>query len=595
MRGSSLAAVLLCSAQAIGLAAALPACAEEPAAIAQPAPTAASEPAPEAPAAAPGEPVAATPVLTRPEGEQQPTAELAEAAPPTPPHPVVAIIRTKLADAAITKDFDPDDVAALQALYATRTEGPLWMTEMGLSANGQTLLFEIGHAEDWGLDPAAFELPPAQALPATPEDQALAEIKLDLALLKYARFARGGRLNPPEVSELFDQAPPLRDPKIVLAEASAADAPDAYLQSLHPKHAQFMRLRQALLTARGKGEEAAGPAEAAKTPAEDPNKPDKDANKAAAKKPADKKPADNARDIRRLVINMERWRWMPEDLGSVYVWNNSPEFMLYVIKDGKPIYADKTLVGTINYATPVFTADLKTVVFNPDWIAPETVVKENVWPHLRQRNYSILRVHKLQVSYNGNRIDPQRVDWNRVNPLSYTFLQKAGPGNNLGKVKFLYPNRHTVYMHDTLPVRKKHFKKSVRMIGHECVRMEKPLAFAEALLAADKGWDAAKVKELWDGSNNSPVTIDRSIPVHMVYFTAVADDNAEVETFADVYGLDRKLAAALFGNTDGFPPPPPDASKPPPSETGVSRSAGSRSRTASGTGILGSIGGFFDD
>jgi murein L,D-transpeptidase YcbB/YkuD len=341
-----------------------------------------------------------------------------------------------------------------------------------------------------------------------------------------------------------------------------AEAPGAYLQSLHPKHEQFAQLRQALLEARGKDGEGA----------KAPNK-----------------------DIKRIILNMERWRWMPEELGSIYVWNNSPEFKLYVVKDGKAIFGDKTLVGTINYATPVFTADLKTVVFNPDWIAPETVVKENVWPHLRQRNYSILRVHKLQVSYNGNRIDPQRVDWNRVNPLSYTFLQKAGPGNNLGKVKFLYPNRHTVYMHDTLPVRKKHFKKSVRMIGHECVRMEKPLAFAEALLAADKGWDAAKVKELWDGSNNSPVTIDRSIPVHMVYFTAVADDNAEVETFADVYGLDRKLAAALFGNTDGFPPPPPDASKPPPSETGVSRSAGSRSRTASGTGILGSIGGFFDD
>jgi murein L,D-transpeptidase YcbB/YkuD len=242
----------------------------------------------------------------------------------------------------------------------------------------------------------------------------------------------------------------------------------------------------------------------------------------------------------------------------------------------------------------VFTADMKTIVFNPDWIAPETVVKENVWPHLRERNYSILRVHKLQVSYNGNRIDPQRVDWNRVNPLSYTFLQKAGPGNNLGKIKFLFPNRHTVYMHDTLPVRKKYFKTASRVVGHECVRMEKPQAFAEVLLAADKGWTAAQVKELWDKGNNSAVAIERSIPVHMVYFTSVADDKGKVSTFADVYGLDRKLAAALFGNAAGFPPPPPDTSKPPPSETGVSRRASS-SRTASGSGIASSIGGFFED
>ena len=239
---------------------------------------------------------------------------------------------------------------------------------------------------------------------------------------------------------------------------------------------------------------------------------------------------------------------------------------------------------------------MKTIVFNPDWIAPETVVKENVWPHLRERNYSILRVHKLQVSYNGNRIDPQRVDWNRVNPLSYTFLQKAGPGNNLGKIKFLYPNRHTVYMHDTLPVRKKYFKTASRVVGHECVRMEKPQAFAEVLLAADKGWTTAQVKELWDKGNNSAVTIERSLPVHMVYFTAVADDKGKVSTFADVYGLDRKLAAALFGNANGFPPPPPDASKPPPSVTGVSRRTGSSSRTASGSsGIANSIGGFIGD
>jgi murein L,D-transpeptidase YcbB/YkuD len=510
--------------------------------------------------------------------------------------PVVASIRSRLADPSIRKDANAADLAALDAFYAERT-APLWVTEMGFSARAQAALFEIGEAEDWGLDPASFELPPAEALPRTAEEQAIAEIKLDLAVLKYARHARGGRLNPHEVSELFDQVPSLRDPKIVLAEIEAAEAPGAYLQSLHPKHEQFQRLREALLEARGKGEEgakpeeAAKPADVAKPAAEDSKKPDKDAKTTEA---AVKKPADKERDIKRLVINMERWRWMPEELGAVYVWNNSPEFMLYVMKDGRPVYADKTLVGTLNYATPVFTADMKTIVFNPDWIAPETVVKENVWPHLRERNYSILRVHKLQVSYNGNRIDPARVDWNRVNPLSYTFLQKAGPGNNLGKIKFLFPNRHTVYMHDTLPVRKKYFKTASRVVGHECVRMEKPQAFAEVLLAADKGWTAAQVKELWDKGNNSAVAIERSIPVHMVYFTSVADDKGKVSTFADVYGLDRKLAAALFGNAAGFPPPPPDTSKPPPSETGVSRRASS-SRTASGSGIASSIGGFFED
>ena len=189
----------------------------------------------------------------------------------------------------------------------------------------------------------------------------MAELKLDLAILQYARFARGGRLVPAKVSELLDQTPMLRDPKLVLSEIAAAEAPDVYLQSLHPKHEGFNGCAKRCSRPGG----------------------------AAMRRGA--KPAGSDEDIKRLIINMERWRWMPEDLGDIYVWNNSPAFMLYVVKDGKTIYADKTLVGTIGYATPVFTADMKTIVFNPDWNAPQTVVKENILPPLQQRNYSILK------------------------------------------------------------------------------------------------------------------------------------------------------------------------------------------------------------
>ena len=122
--------------------------------------------------------------------------------------PVVAAIRSQLADPAICKDADADDVAALAAFYAARTEGPLWVTEMGFSARGQAAIFEIENADDWGLDAKAFALPSASELPGSPAAQALAELKLDLAILKYARFARGGRLVPAKVSELLDQTPP---------------------------------------------------------------------------------------------------------------------------------------------------------------------------------------------------------------------------------------------------------------------------------------------------------------------------------------------------------------------------------------------------
>ena len=416
---------------------------------------------------------------------------------------------------------DPADLAALEAFYGSNNPTPLWITDMGLSARGQSALFEIEKANDWGLEATAFELPSASDLPAGLEEQALAEIKLDLAILKYARFARGGRLNPREVSGLLDQAPALRDPKMVLTEIAAAKAPDAYLQSLHPKHEQFVRLRKALLKMQGEGGEGV-------------------------------KPSANA-NIRRLIVNMERWRWMPEDLGPLYVWSNTPEFMLYVIKSGKTIFADKTQVGTSTDPTPVFSADMTTIVFNPEWIAPGSVLVKDLLPRLRKKNYSILNKYAFSVSYQDKPVNPTKIDWARVNIRDYTFRQKPGPNSNLGKVKFVMPNKHDVLLHDTFPARRKVFQKSMRAIGYGCVRMERPDRFTEVLLAEDKNWSETEVKELWENSVNSPVDLDHQIPVHLTYFTAVVDDKGKVASFADIYGLDSKLAKALFGKPSGAP------------------------------------------
>jgi hypothetical protein len=142
-------------------------------------------------------------------------------------------------------------------------------------------------------------------------------------------------------------------------------------------------------------------------------------------------------------------------------------------------------------------------------------------------------------------------------------------------------------------VRKKYFQKAQRMIGHECVRMEKPDKFAGVLLAEDKGWGADKVKSLWEGGINSPVSIEHKIPVHMVYFTAVVDDAGKVAAFGDVYGLDRKLAAVMFGNANGFSEPAPDTTVPDTEEASASP-APARRATASSNDIAGSLGGIAD-
>ena len=445
------------------------------------------------------------------------------AASDVPANPVVAAIRLKLQDPAMRAGANSDDLAALEAYYGALSGSPSWITGMGFSAKAQALIAEIEKARDWGLDPGAFDMPASSELPATAEAQAVAELKLALAALKYARFARGGRLTPARVSPLFDQRPELRDPNTVLVELAQASDPGLYLRALHPRNEQFEGLRQALIKAIAKAK-ARG------------SKPERD-------------PA-----VQRLIVNMERWRWLPSHLGAYYVWNNIPAFTTRVVKDGKSIYVEKSIVGQVKYATPIFSAHMNSIVFNPDWTVPETIMIEDLQPRLRQRapnggpDLSVLRNNQLSVSLQGRAIDPASVDWNRANIRSYTFTQEPGPTNVLGVLKFNFPNRHAIYMHDTL--QPELFRQNVRTLSHGCIRVNQPDRLATLLLAADKGWSAARVKDLIARGRNNAVALNRSVPVHLTYFTVAFDGVGQMRTSSDVYGLDKKMAAALFGKSE---------------------------------------------
>ncbi|HKQ55576.1 MAG TPA: L,D-transpeptidase family protein [Methyloceanibacter sp.] len=445
------------------------------------------------------------------------------AAPDVPADPVVAAIRSKLQDPALRAKAHPDDLAALEAYYGALSGAPAWITGMGFSAKAQGLIAEIEKAGNWGLDPGAFAIPAASELPATAEAQAEAELKLALAALKYARFARGGRLSPARISILFDQRPELRDPNTVLVDLAQAADPGLYLRALHPKNEQFEGLRQALLKAVAKAKARGG-------------RPERDAA------------------VQRLIVNMERWRWMPPALGAYYVWNNIPAFTTRVVKDGKSIYVEKSIVGQVKYATPIFSASMNSIVFNPDWTVPDTIMIEDLQPRLRQRgpdggpDLSVLRDNQLSVSLQGRPIDPASVDWNRANIRSYTFTQEPGATNVLGVLKFNFPNRHAIYMHDTL--QPELFRENVRTLSHGCIRVNQPDRLATLLLAADKGWSAARVNDLIARSRNNAVALNRSVPVHLTYFTVAFDGVGQMRTYSDVYGLDKKMAAALFGKSE---------------------------------------------
>jgi murein L,D-transpeptidase YcbB/YkuD len=503
-----------------------------------------SPPADEEPAAAEAEPAAdgdetppAEGAETPPSDEATPDETEADAAPPPPPaHPIVAEVRANLEDPDLRKQVAASDLEALKAFYGTHEGPPLWVTEEGFSPKAQALIAEIEKADDWGLDAGSYELPPANDLLATPNAQADDELQLSIAVLSYARDAQIGRLTPSRVSKLFDQRPALRDPKKVLTEIAAANEPDAYLTSLHPQQEQFKRLHKALLAARARAE----------TTGNDPR---------------------NDREVQRLVINMERWRWMPRSLGSYYVWNNVPEFETRVVKGEKTIYEEKIIVGQVKYATPFFSAPMRNVVFHPNWTVPPTIIKEDLAPKLQggggffgNANTAVLRQHGLSVSFKGEPVDPDSVDWKNVNVHQYTFTQAPGPTNVLGQLKFNFPNKHAIYMHDT--VQPELFVETQRTLSHGCIRVNQPDRFAAVLLAQDRGWSAGQVRSMLAENETNVVTLKRPVPVHLTYFTAVADESGAVRTFDDIYNIDNRMAAALFDRPAKFYVPPPVAEAP---------------------------------
>jgi L,D-transpeptidase YcbB len=536
-----------------------------------------------------------------------------------PADSIVADIRQKLTE---IRGLNEDDAAGLVAFYDELNGPAVWVSTSGLTDKGKAVVAEIGKADDWGLPAADFQLPHLAGGNLTADAAADAEITLAQAILKYARYARGGRINPANISQLMDVSPTLRAPKAVLTEIAAADAPDAYLRSLHPKHEQFERLRQVLLKLRNpsakqeEDEPQEDPAlsvklppgrllrggmedpqvallrQRLKVPAEDTAKEtvydDKlqaavrefqrskglrpDAiigNNTRAVLNGQPKPVVVTADskIERILINMERWRWLPDDMGELYVWDNVPEFLTRVVKNGKVIHTDKIIVGQPSWPTPIFSADMKTIVFHPSWGVPEGIKRKELLPLLRKSSgagffgifgggYSsqaVLDAYDLRVSQNGRPVDPNHVDWNSVNIGAFSFQQPPGPKNVLGDVKFMFPNKHDVYMHDT-PERNL-FVKSFRALSHGCMRVEEPRRLAEVLLGEDKGWSPEKVRGMFNGYSTE-VALDKHIPVHVTYFTMRVDDDGKLHTFADFYGLDGRTAAALTGKNVRFDSPP---------------------------------------
>src|SRR5262249_30521952 len=256
---------------------------------------------------------------------------------------------------------------------------------------------------------------------------AAAEIQLTFAVLKYARYARGGRFSDPSsISKLLDYTPPVRRPRDVLADIAASAAPDAYLRSLHPKHEQFEGLRRLLLELRGRGAISGKLAYGEKLQTTLPKlvRSEMPGSDAVSSVEPERESADKTVRLGRILVNMERWRWLPADLGEFYVWNNVPEFLTRVVRKGETIHSDRVIAGQPDWATPAFSAGMTMIVFHPSWGVPDGIKRKELVPPLRgspqsaliglstgtQSSRAVLGQHKLQAYYQGRPIDPDQVD-----------------------------------------------------------------------------------------------------------------------------------------------------------------------------------------
>jgi murein L,D-transpeptidase YcbB/YkuD len=246
--------------------------------------------------------------------------------------------------------------------------------------------------------------------------------------------------------------------------------------------------------------------------------------------------------LRQIAINLDRWRWMPDDFGDRHLIVNIPYFHVVAREHGNAVSDIRVVVGKPGNETPVFSSTMDSVVFSPYWNIPDTIVSGETAPAVaRDENYLARNnIEVLRVS-NGSaeRVDPSTIDWDKPEAIErLAFRQRPGARNALGHVKFLFPNPYNVYLHDT-PADNL-FSRLGRAFSHGCVRVEEPEALAKYVLRGQTDWDEPRIRTAMNAGVEKLVKLREPIPVHIVYFTAWVDEAGGIHFQPDVYGYDKK-------------------------------------------------------
>lgn len=482
----------------------------------------------------------------------------------------------------------------LPLFYERRLFIPAWIGESGLLPRARMLAAEIRKARDEGLRPDDYHLAAIDAVLADAAAGKLARTDVaawaaaDLlftdAFLLYGSHLLSGRVNPATFDSEWHANRREADMADVLERAVSSDDVARALRGLLPAHPAYATLKRALARYRAidgwqtipagptlrlgdmgprvqlvaarlaATADLAGRSAGRETFDEDVERAVRrfqtrhgltaDGAVGATTLTALNVPA--ADRIEQIRINLERWRWLSQDLGRRYILVNIPAFELEVVEDGRSILDMRVVVGREYRRTPVFSSRMTHLVLNPYWHVTRNIAVSDKLPLIR-KDPGYLAAQKMKVfeeTGGGRReVDPSTIDWSSVTPQTfrYQLRQDPGPQNALGRVKFMFPNQFNVYLHDT-PTREL-FNETARSFSSGCIRLHQPIDLAVTLLAGTD-WTPAAIDQALAKRQDFAVTLREPVPVHLQYWTAWSDDNL-IHLRPDIYGRDKLLSAAL--------------------------------------------------
>jgi murein L,D-transpeptidase YcbB/YkuD len=250
--------------------------------------------------------------------------------------------------------------------------------------------------------------------------------------------------------------------------------------------------------------------------------------------------------IKQILINMERFRWIENADTGRHILINIPRFTLYAYRNDTLDWQCKVVVGTTQNKTTIFNGNIRYIVLNPYWNVPNSILFNEVLPAYRKdKNY--FKKHQMEIIGPGNKIvSPEDVNWNKYNQSNFPYMVRQLPGNDnpLGAVKFLFPNSYNIYLHDS-PA-KQYFDKNKRTFSHGCIRVSEPMVLMQWLLLHEKNITPDKVKKIKESGKETYITLQKSIPVMIAYFTAWVDEAGKLQFADDVYGHDKVMKQIMF-------------------------------------------------